>query len=1091
MKPREVKEEVGEIKHQDDDLETDQNKSPALKFRILFLIIAFVVATILLLIAVPSFFENSALKTKIEDRSRQFLGSGFTIKGDVEIVLFPYPAIIAKDVFVQNYKKDEKFYNLYAKNFKIELSLFKFLQKDFLIKKISFTDAVLETYYEINAKITRQNKLQEIAKQMNIDLGEIPVERTMITEDSGLFHIEKFSASQFSQTNIPKIEIKNGAIISYDKFSNSRMIEEIKGAIVIDAEEIRAFGKFTNEKINNDFKFVAHFNSAANKQNSSLEIHSEAMNLKITGSFTSQNQGVFNSNFTGKIEAEIFELRNFYKNYINNSSPFRDKFKITGKPIKISGEIENDGGEISLNKMLISSQIINGQGSAVIDFSGNVAHIDINLDLENLDLDSIWSNEKIVFDQTKFEQKNNFNDDNQEQKNLPDENKVLTNENNSAANNDDSAAKDNVVDNVAENSEKNAINEQDLPNVPTDSLVKKDAANSVKINKNSFSKNFDLSSEIKIKTVKYLEDEITDVDLYLSSSNEDQILILPLILTVPGQAVLRLNGTLESNGILPKFIGKFDIAGQDLGKTFKWLQLELANLKFDSLKEYVIYSDLMLLPNNIKLSNFYLSLNKDKSEFLGEIGIDSNSKITTISNKFQISSFKVDDYFFTSTQNIYLARGSLLRKLLWLNDIPVNNDIDLTFDKLIYQNESFDQSAIKLRFGQGYINISELKLNSDKTNLQASLAIDISAKEPIFNINIIADNFYYSTEKNEESEQKNNVTIADQFFSLPSLEGFSGDVNIAITDLNLDDLAIKNYKLGGKLKEGLINNSVVTCDIYDGSFKYKGVIGIKDDKILNGVMTLKNAALEKLLPNLIGVTNVGGVANISGNITSIADSKKSFFKGTNSEIKFNVSSPIVVGYGLTDLVNKMFYFNNFREELRDPEKVLFNPNSQTTFRQAKGSISLDKEKGSKFSINLSAPLINGILSGKFDLTNNSIDGLANIIFITGSRQKQVPINIASSLKGDMKEIKVTNNLDQAKQYLGLIKIKPAEILPNSAPNSNNTSTPNAAATSNSGNSNPNQNSVLPPNQNNNQNNLSPSEKNIEQIKSVIADPAPK
>ncbi len=1047
MKPSNQKDKIEEkeiaTEESTDDGENSENegaakkKSYSLKSRILWLFATVIVAAILLLIAVPGFFDNSSLKFKVTQKASEFLNSNLTIGGEVEVALFPFPTITANDVLLQNYKNEGKVYNLFAKSVAIRLSPLKFLSKEFSISKITLSDVILETFLEVNVNSPRQDKFTEIVSQIPASSPTNPSQNAGSNTSSELFAVDKFQPTQFSANSLPKVEIDNGEIISYDKLSRKKEVTDINGKVMIDAKKIRASGKFTTQKINNSFKLTANFNSDSSKQDSTLELTSPAFNLTIHGSFTSENKGIFLSNFEGKADAEIFEIRTFYRDYISNSTAIYDKIKPNSQSIKISSDIKNSSGEISLDNILINSNLINGKGTSVIDFTSDLPKIDVSLDLENLDLDSIWSKERVEV--TSKDQPSDL------------------------ANNSDETVErfvQNLVQTAAENDSNNPTDhKEDNADTSQSKVTAEKKPEELNLRIANKIKNFDLSSEIKIKSVKYLEGEIKDVNLYLTISKEGQILILPMIFSIPGDAVVRVNGVLENTDDLPKFIGKLDVNGKNLGESLKWLQLQSQNLKFDNLKEYIIYSDVMLFPNNITLDDFYLSLN-GQSELLGEIKIDSSAKTTNIRNKFQISSLNVDDFFLTSGKNIYLSSGSLLRKLLWLNDIASVTDMEMTFDKLIYKGEVFsDQSSLKLNFGQGYFKITELKMTSDKTNLQGSLSLDISNQNPEFNFNLVANDLHYEatpiekpsilkdSKSVDDSKETKKNTVADQFFALPSLEGFNGNINILVNNLKLDDLEVKNSKVVGKLKDGIMNDATSSCDIYGGNFNYKGTIGIKGDKILNGVLSLNTASLEKMLPDLIGVKNIKGVSNISANITSIADSKDDFVKTLTSEIKFSAVSPIVNGYGLNDLVNKMFYPAQYQQDLRNPESVIFNQSSKTIFKQATGNISIDKDKGGKFSINLTAPALNGVFSGKIDLAENSIDGLMNIIFITGSRQKQIPLNIATAMKGDMESISISSNLDQVRQYLGLPVLNKAATPP-SAPTPSASSTTSAVEANN-------------------------------------------
>lgn len=992
MKPEDQVTEVEGIKNNnesDENLGNEENKKPrtfTLKSRLLWLLFTLLIAIILLLISVPGFFDNSTLKFKIEQKASEVLNSNLTISGKVNVAMFPYITVIANDVLLKNYRNDGKVYNLYAKSLKIRLSFAEFLQKNFVISKIFLDEATLESYYEIDTTQNRQNKFREIESQFQnktpIDPDQKPVPHT----SSELFAIDKFKREQFSSHNLPTLEVRNSAVISYDKSARKREIEGIDGKIVVDAKKIRASGKFINEKVSTDFKFTANFNSEASDNDSMLELKSTAMNLMIKGSFTGENRGVSTSDFSGKVDAEIFDIRTFYKNYISNNSAIYEKLKPNSQSVKISSNIKNSGGEILLDNIVVNSNLVNGEGTASIDLTSDVPRVDVSLNLENLDLDNIWSNERIDVGATN--QGDQINNDNDE-----------------------------VVEGVVSQTSSD-----------TNSNQAAEAKNSANLDLKMVDKirDFDLSAEVQIKDVKYLDGAIKDTNLYFTIATDGKILILPLIFKIPGEGVVRLDGAIDNSSGLPKFIGKIDVSGKNLGDTVKWLNLQSQNLKFDTLKEYAIYSNVALLPNNIALNDFYLNLNNGQSEILGEIKIDSSDKVTQITNKIRVNTFKLDDFFLTSGQNIYLSPGSLLKKFLWLNDIQSASNVDISFDKLIYKGEEFSNGAsVKISFGQGYLKITELKLDSNQTNLQANLTVDISNKSPEFNLNVVADNIHYEATQSKNSEDPNRnskiaaINIADQFFALPSLEGFDGKITLAINKLQLDDLKISNAKLNGKLKDGNISESEVSCDIYSGNLKYEGLIGIKNNKIINGNLTTTNTMLEKLLPDLVGITNIRGAANISASITSVANSKEDFVKSVNSEIKFNLAAPAVKGYGLNNLVNKMFYPANFKQELQNPEKILINESSETLFNQATGTITLNKDKGGKFSINLMAPAANGILSGKIDLSSNSIDGLTNIIFITGSRQKQVPINVATALKGSINNATTSSNLDQARQYLGL------------------------------------------------------------------------
>lgn len=998
------------------DLKTQVFKSEALRIGA-----AVFFGLILLLVSLPYLLDNSALKFQISQKISQISGANFSINGRVRVALLPAPTITLEDVLLQNYglgnskkgntkNEPKKIYNLYAKSVQIKLPVFKF-SHDYFARKITFIDAILESHDDTNQSTTRKDKFSEILE--GFSKNPPPSD---IKSDSGL-SAKFFSISDTDPAdlkNISNIAVQNGTTILYDRLGRKKEITAINIQTKIGETKISSEGDFNSEGIVSTLKLFAKFNSKSKKPDSFLSITSPVSELSIRGSFTSENHGIFGSNFHGEIEGEAAELKSFYKTYVSADSVIFNKLEYNAQSIKISAKINNDSQEVTIDNLVINSAVISGKGSAIISLSNKIPLIDINLDLDNFDLDRIWSDEAVATPPS------------------------LQNLNVTQNTHHDDQLTGVALTTETANTQKSDVSKLLTPNGED---IKAKKIEPINFDFTDKIKDFDLNAEIKIANVKYLEGEITDVDLYVTVSGQGEILILPMIFKIPGGGILRVNGALDNTAQLPKFVGKLDISGTSLQNVFKWLKVESQNLKFENLKQYNLYSDILLSPNSVTFDNFYLSLNNGSSEFLGELKIDNSNKLPVISSRFQTNKFNIDDYFLTSGQNAYLSPGLLVKKLLWLNNISSDNDLSLKFDSLMYKGEEFLDQSVKLRFGRGYVEIIDLNLRSFTTDLKANLALDVSGKRLKFGLDVSGTNFHYETlQPNRPSGKTNTSTLKnrnffDQFFALPSLEGFYGKISLNLTNLKLDDVQLHNVKLVGKLENGDIDNTEFGCDLYDGRLEYKGLIGMKVSKVVNGNLSFTNVSIQPLLTDLVGIKNVSGVSNISANVTASANRKEEFAKNLVSEIKFNANAPTVEGYGLSDLVRKMFASQQFQQELKNPEKILLNPESKTVFQQASGTIQINGDREGRMRANITAPAINGILSGTVDIPNNNIDALFNVIFLTGSRQKQTPINIATNLKGNMKSISQSTNLDQAKQYLGLIKIDNAtsRIIPSPNP----------------------------------------------------------
>lgn len=923
---------------------------------------------LMLLFLIPLLMDSSDLKLQIEEDVSKSLSGELTIYSDISVSFLP-PSISAKNVILKGYENNGKTYNIFAKVARIDLSFLDMLFGKIEVEEILLSHAVLETYHSLempdrNNDFTialeklrkkKDKKIKRSKKRQSKYLSQLPV--------------EKLDPSKLGHEHEIAFNIENSSIVSYDKTGNITRINNIFSEISLGNDSFSGYGEFLNSQMASRFSFEANFDTGLISHDSFFRLTSPIADFKIDGKFTSENKGILNSDFEGRISGKIIKLKNFYRTYVGSNRAIFEKLQPGTRIISVSGDIVSKEGESEIKDVMIRSDVINGKGEVSFNFTKKNPIVDINFAFEDVDLDKLWSSGSVAFKKNPQHVKKIYHHD---------------------------ETLDTI--NLSKTSE-----DEDLFGR--------------KIN------NIDLTSEIKIKKAKYLGGEIEDIDLYLVSSKNDEIMLLPMIFKVPGKGTVRINGVIYRDDNFPKLIGKIDVSGENLQSFLNWIKFKSKNLKLDHLKEYILYSDIMLNPNLIKMSNLYLNVNNDESEFLGEITIDDSAKTSRTDSKFRVSAFNADDYFLISGQNEYLSPGNLLHKVLWLNEINSDNSFEMDFEKLTYKGEDFFDQAVTLKFGQGYLEIKDLKLKSDKTDLSANILVNISDEEPTFDMNVVANSFSYTSLSDNNLLGTDNQTIsaADQFFALPSLEDFKGEISLDIANLELDDLKIKNAKLYGNLLEGRMPRTTVSFNLYDTDFNYEGLIGVKYNKTISGSFSYLNVELQKLLPGLINLDKVGGLANIVGKISASASTKDEFLDHITSEIKFNVAVPVIKDYGLKDLVNKMFYYQRYREDLKKPEDILFNADSQTTFSMAKGVVKIYRDHINSFKIDFQAPFINGVISGKTDIVKKDIDATAKIVFLTGSAQKQYPINIATALKGKFDNFSQATNLDQVRIRLGLDK----------------------------------------------------------------------
>ena len=917
----------------------------------------------------PLFLNNSGLKLQIEQKISEITNGSFVIDGPLEISLLPYPSISAKNVIAQNINIINKEYRLYAEEIKSKIPLFG-ISKNNISNKVTIKNAIIES---IESKHSFRNDDESLffqkTKSYRKSLGKEP-KSIGKGISSKLFSFSNINSSASIFRSIPKINIAGSKYHKFDHLGQKKEFSQIIGEIAQDPDSVEFNLSFNSNKM------ATRINGKLNEnpkkaEKSYIEILSPILAARIDGQFTQKSSNIVQNNFNGSIIANITDLKSFYGSYFSDYNLIYKKLNHNLRPIKFSANISSKDQEIKVGDIIFNSDLINGSGEANMNLKQKRLIFDFIFNINNLNLDLMWSGESISLE--KFQ------------------NLLLS----SSANTDKAISDDKK--------------EQNDNNIQVDKIDRK----------------IDMTAEINISNLTYLDGEIKDVSIYLNAEDKNNIMIMPLLFKTPDGGLFRVSGTFNNDNIIPKFIGKFDAKGKNMKDIFQWLGIKSQNLKVNEFNNYLLHSDILLKPGMSNFSNIYLNLNNNESEFLGNVLISKNSKDEhDVKTDINITNFDADKYFLTSGQNIYLSPGSFLKKILWLNNISYNNDVNLKFDNLIYNSENFSNQKIGFNLGRGFFKVYDFDVKSEKNSLRANLSIDIAQAVPVFKIRVLADKFYYNSKKssnlsNSDAQKKQNSDFADQLFALPSLRGFNGIFNLTLKDVTIDDLNFKNTKIYSELSNGTMRDAKITSQIFDGSVEFNGFIQAGIVKSINGNLEGKNINIEDLIKRATNYNNLSGKVNINAGISSSAVNKDDFIKKLSSKIVFNAKPIELEGYGLNELVKKMFIATINNKSIKEPEAILFNKNRVTKFDQATGTIQISNHNDARFKASIKAPAINSVLSGSFSIKDKTARALFNSLFLTGNKEKQIPINIASSLIYKDEKFKHLTNLDQVRQYLGL------------------------------------------------------------------------
>ena len=469
-------------------------------------------------ITFPLFLDNSKLKFDLTQRLSKLTQSSISIKGDVNISLLPYPSITANNVFIENYalpgkrSESDNFYNIYVKNLTIIFPIFRINSRQ-LIKKIIADNAIIEIAQPEILKTIENGDFSKTLEEFSKNRKSSP--ENNLTANGGLssalFPMTDIETVSLGLSMIPSIQLNNSKIIFYNDHGISREIMHIDSNITYNQDFISGSGSFVSQAIENDFTIFAKFNSKKQEKNDSFfSLSSSAFSIKINGNFLEKNlNGILKTKFNGLLECEILELRNFYKSIISNSDLFSSKLRYNGKTIKLSSEIDNDGKNIDLKKININSDLINGIGDIYLGLSDKVLTADINLDLEDLDIDEIWSTENPA---KKIAQQKE---------------------------------KDKLLENAQIEAEEKGEKKQEEKTVIKSPIIKVKKRNISDLILEA--RDYDINLEILIKNAHLYDGKIEAIKLYANIANDNKALFSPLSFKLPGNSEFRVSGVFEES----------------------------------------------------------------------------------------------------------------------------------------------------------------------------------------------------------------------------------------------------------------------------------------------------------------------------------------------------------------------------------------------------------------------------------------------------------------------------------------------------------------------------------------------------------------
>lgn len=939
-------------------------KEKVLDSKMVRFVFSIIFISVLLLILLPSFLDNELLKTQSVKKINELYDIDLSVKGSVSVRVFPTPAIIAKDVLLQSYQKENSQYifSVYAKSIKINFELFSFQN----IKKITLINALIERREGESGQMGRGEDMKNIISSLKEKYQNekiISDSKKSIAHD--LFFSKNSKESIFDFKVLSQVSLENSKLIIYGNNEEKKEYSSLFINSNISKEKINISGGFLFLQVPSSFEALLVFDDKMrSKPNSFLTINSPSLKLKFNGNLAKKEDDL-DFDVKGNLAMEIKDLKNFYLSYLGQNKAIADKLKNDTPTIIVSAVISSNDGEKTITNLNIKSPIINGTGSVYVGLLySKVPIIDVSLDLKDIDLDAIWSGNPVK-------------------------------------------QSSNLV--ISKKSSKDEV-EVFFDNSLDFSILEKD---------------FDLIAEIKSEFVRYKNNNLGNLNIYVNAYNRGEIIIFPLSFDFPGEGKFYASGVLGKEDSV-KFIGKLHISGKDYSSLASQSLFE-SRVKFDFIKDYEIYSDIALFPSKIELNNLFLKLNEGSNEISGNVNFDISESVPLVRAELLINNLDATKYLEDLKVDSYINNGTLLRKFFWLNELTYDGFFSLKFDKIFYKNQQFDNNSANFIISRGKIGVNNLLLKQDLSTIESSLIVDISKNTPYLEFRLNTDKLDILS--GNEGKIINDFELSKlgaQFFKLTSLEGFSGIININAPSLKFKNRTLENLFVKSNLNNGIFEDLIISFKNLNSQFDYKGSVGVKQTKTISGMTTIGNLNVGSIL-EISDIKNISGISNIALAFSSYGKNSTEFLKNLEGEIKASINGLVANGFGLNDLVQKMFQPRLHFAELKEPNKILMNEEARTIFQKASASIKI-KEGFAVIKSDISGLAFNSILSGKVNLDNYDSSMVFNTVFITGTRKKQIPISVATNFNGKMNNLSQRTNYDQILQYLGLKKIEKPIVL---------------------------------------------------------------
>lgn len=215
--------------------------------------------------------------------------------------------------------------------------------------------------------------------------------------------------------------------------------------------------------------------------------------------------------------------------------------------------------------------------------------------------------------------------------------------------------------------------------------------------------------------------------------------------------------------------------------------------------------------------------------------------------------------------------------------------------------------SAKLAGPANVIALESLNIQLDSTTFKGQLSHNLKSNAQRITLagdSINVDDYLPPTSEQKEPSQKS--TSGERYPKTPLLpievlQGINLNADLALTKLTASGLKVENLKLLADAKNGLINLSQVSGDLYNGNFNNSIVIDARKTPLkMTSKKNVSNVQIGGLLKDLTQQDMLSGVFNLKGNYQMEGNSVYDIVNTIDGKVNMSLKDGRIQGVNLID-----------------------------------------------------------------------------------------------------------------------------------------------------------------------------------------------